>query len=285
MAVKEKELEIPKEKTGTFSYSDAAHLLLERMRTEKEDIEHQTLLRRNELKLLSEAHVKQEAEFNKKLRANTKEFEDEKNKLLTDLANRGKAMEVGERELKHAIKVNNDREMSLAKLSDVKIRLNNERLEVEKLRGMASGLMDEATRKIEQADSRLSAISIREGKVDEKHKEINKLNSEVVGIRNTIDKDKEETELVRKNLEKLRSFVEPKIKEVSLIEENTKKRLDEIKIKDEDATHKLEESRAILRGIEAREKKVKEKEREVLTLQEEVMKKKLLIEANKLDKK
>ncbi len=269
-------LETP-EKVAIFrDYDDVFKRMLEASKVEKENLDHQILLRKNELKLIEESLLRQQNAFEQKKREEETKLAQAKAKWLQEKTNREHALDVLEREYTLRSKEIEDRERKSLVIIDERAKLNADRIEVEKLYNKANELSLIANKKIDEANTKINNASIIEQKVKEKENKANALNSTFNAREEKINEMEKEAKLRLKNIEEVKKAIEPKIEELKLLEDNVNKKSKALAEKEGEVNKLLTDEKALLKGLEEKKAKLEAREKELLQKDETITRKALL---------
>lgn len=269
--------EVQPETVSLFgNYDDVMKRILASLDAEKNNLEHTILLKKSELRRVQDQIGQQQTQFEQWKRTETEKFNQEIAKRKNKMLEQENALRVGEDLFKHKMMEIQERERISVGLVEQRQKLNNDRIEVEKLHSSAKLMTLEAQRQLEKANSMLNQVSIREKDIKDTEVRVNNLNSTFAKREENVTIKEKDLTARLKNLEEVKSAVEPRIEELKLLEENIKKEKRESEDLRNEVAHKVEEERALIKGIEDREKKAKQKEKELLQKEEEITRKALL---------
>lgn len=276
MVVKKIEKSMEPDKISMFkNYDDVMQRILAEAKIERNEIDHQILLKKQEYQSLVDSIVRRQNEFEQWKRAELEKTQQEISKRKNEILAKEKMLSVSEEIIKRKMMEAEERERICSGLVDQRNKLNNDRIEVEKLHSRVSGMNMEAQKMMDKANSMLNQVSVRESRVREIETKTSGLNSELSTRENNLSAKEMDINNRLKNLEKVKDVVEPKILELKLLEENVKKLKRELDDEKNEVLKKIEEENSLLRGIEIREKKVKDREKELLQKGEEINRKAL----------
>lgn len=276
MATKQAKLESPEKVEMLRNYDGLMQRIIEEAKREKVEIDHQILLKKQEYQRIIDATVRQQNDFEKWKRSETEKLNQEIAKRKNEIINKENMLRVAEELIKRKTMEADERERISAGLVDERNRVNNDRIEVEKLNHKAKEANLEAQKLMDKANQLLNQVSIRETQVKRIEEKVNGINSGLSSRESTVIEKEKGIDSRIKNLEQVKSAIEPKIEELKLIEENIKKEKKALDDEKNDILKKVEEEKAMLKGIQVRELKVKDKEKELLRREEEIMRKALL---------
>lgn len=277
---KDKILEVDK-KSGFETYNEAAKILLEQTKRDLDEINHKIQLKEIEMTNLDQSIVKKQSEFEQWRRSEEKKHTSEYTKKWNDLVERENRIAKSEIELTNRLANIQQREDVAIKLREKENTLNNERLEIEKIRSDVKLQEHNVGLKQDQLNAIEGNLVNREIESKEIIRKANEINSSLAVREEDIKKQLDNIKASEKNYEKLKDFVEPKIKEIKLKEDEIDKKLKEIKASEDKVIRINEENKSMLAGIETREKKVKDREKTVVQKEEEINRKALLLEIGK----
>ncbi len=200
-----------------------------------------------------------------------------KNKLNNEVIRREKSLEMGELDMSRRSEEMSRREEIGKQLLTRESKLNNDRLEVEKLRVSASLLMENANKKMSEASSLYSQATIADQKSKEALNKSNRINDEVLKREHAIVEREKELALQSKNVEELRKIIDPKLAEIKTIEDNIDIERKQLAKREESVNAQIIEERTILKDLDLKEKKLLEREKQLNQKDEEITRKGLMI--------
>jgi hypothetical protein len=233
---------------------------------------------------LEEQLVRRQSEFEQWKRLEEEKIKDMKNKFNNDQIVREKKLEVGELDLSRRNEECIRREAIGKVAVEKEAKLNNDRIEIEKLRSSANLMMDNAQRKMSDALSVESQANIKLAKAKEIENKANAINESIIKRENDVLEKEKEMSLATKNLEELKLIVEPKILEIKIREDKVNKDKEFVLEKEREVENKINEEKIMLRDLDILTKRNKDREKQ-LDQKEEDITRKALIAGIKEDKK
>jgi hypothetical protein len=262
-------------------YDEILEKLIAESKRERDDLDHQITLKKNQLLQTQEQIVRQQQEFEKNKRISEEKRNEEFVKRENAIALKEHALRVGEDNFTKRMFELGEREKTVSGLVDERKALANERIEVEKLHRRADDTLKEAHLKLAEADSKYHKASMLETVIREKENQINGKIRDIDVRENTITDKLKDIKSREKNFEEVKKVIDPKLEELKFLEKSIKDKETELSKKGDELRERIAENSAIIKGLEEREKKVKERERMVLQKDEEITRKALLAGINK----
>lgn len=262
--------ELLKEQEKVFGYNEAVTELVKIAKQKKEDLEHQCLLLSNQLKQLQESLIRERNDFDIWKRQEKNKFQDEMNLIRNSIVEKENRIDIGISNMESRSADIKTRQIQLLHVEEERKKINDERIEIERLRNSAADKLNELNSKSAQLSSTISNLSYREKEIEEKNKKVESINDSLNKRENELNKKKEEVDEKIKNLESLKEIVDPKIAEIDLKSKELEKVQKEVESQAKEVAKRIEEDRAMIRAIEDRDLKVKFRERELDTKEEEL---------------
>lgn len=263
-------------KVTMFEYNDAIERLLKQSKEELNILQHNCLLATNQLKQTQEAIQRERSNFEQWKREQEAKHKNDMSLIKNSLDEREHRIKIGEQNYSKRDFDLKQKEVQMMALVEERNKVNNDRIDIEKLRVKANELLQDVNRKSGEATNKSNIVAMREKEIKDIVDSYNTKNQDISHRENILNQRDKEYQENLKNMNELKKTVEPKIKELSFMEENIKKTKEEVTRKEMDILRKIEENKAILRGMEEKDNKLKEKERFLNTKEEEVLRKSLL---------
>ena len=219
--------------------------------------------------------VRKQGQFEQWKRLEEQKLQDLKSKLNNEIIRREKAIEIGELDMSRRSEEMSRREEIGRGIIEKEKKLNNDRIEIEKLRLSASNLMESANKKMSDASSLYSQANIAEKRSVEKENKANLINEQIVKREHIVSEKEKELELKSKNLDELSKILDPKIEIIRDIEKKNEIAKKELLSKEQEIDKKINEEITILRNLEIKQKKLAEYENNLNQLDEEIKRKAL----------
>jgi len=267
-------------KVSMFEYSEMASQMIEQRKKEFSNLQHNYLLATMALKNTQEQIANERVAFEQLKKAEEKRREDILVKKERDMDEKAHALEVNVRTFEKRSADLKAREIAVAHLFEDRNKLNEERIDVERLRNKAEDAMRQANKKSSEASALMNTSRVKE---DEAKALMAKVDAMNVNLATREAQQKKQTdEIINriKELNALKEIVDPKIKELELVDAGIKEKEAELAQREKDVARKLEEDRAIVIAFSEREKKLKAREIEVSTREQEVTRKLLLMKGS-----
>ena len=271
------ETTVTPEKLSMFKdYDSVIQRVLTESKREVEELQHQRELLMIKNRQMEDDLIKKQSQYEQ-----WKRQEEQKMKQVTDTVNndiirREKALEIGELDMSRRATEMAHREELGKRIIAKEAKINNDRIEIEKLRSKASQLMDDAHRKMSDAVNKFSEATVREEKAKEIESKASSLNDAIVKREHLVNEKEKDVESRIKNAQELQNIVDPKIKELSSLEAKLEKERQIIDEKEKNIDNKLNENKLIITNLEYREKKIREREKQ-LDQKEDDIKRQLLL--------
>lgn len=216
------------------------------------------------------------AQFEQWKRLEEQKVQDMKNKFKNDEINCAKKIEIGELDLLRRQEEMAKREKLGIEIVEKSKKLNEERIDIEKLRSNANSLMDTANRKFSEASTLFSQATQSEIKAKEMVREANLINENLVRRENLVREKEKEIEINTKNLEQLKVIVEPKIEELKHTERNIDNKKKDLLKREEEVTRKINEENVLIKSIQIEKAKLDERKKELDEKEQEITRKVIL---------
>lgn len=264
------------ETSELFTYSEAVKQLATQKKAEFEDYQHKISLAKATLRSLQDSLSKTQADFNTKMTLEKQKFDGDCQNKTNELLNRDENLRNGERNLIHREMLIKERELKMNLVDEERKQLFQERVEIEKLKNATQielkntmALQGEAQNKVNQANT-------RETEANKILKEANEKNS-LVEYKLGQLKEKEKKILTDiENLEKIRQEIKPQLEESEKAKIQNEAILEEVKERENSINSKIEEDRRLLREASATMDFNKNKEIELATKEEQLIRAELM---------
>lgn len=256
--------------TGLVGYNEAINELVKIAKQKKDDLDHQCLLASNQLKQIQENLIRERNEFDIWKRQEKERFQQEMNVLHNAIVEKENTINIGISNMESRSRDLKVRETQMVQIEEDKRKLNDERIEIERLRNSAVEKLNEVKQKSSELSSSISSLSYREKEIKDKSIAIEEQNRQLSVREQALIKNKEDMDQKIKNLESLKLIVDPKIAEIdSKTKElqSLKKEMDE---QNAEINRRIEEDKAMVRAIEERDMKLKMGERDLASREEEL---------------
>lgn len=265
-----------KKSVSMRDYDDMMEKLISSSEHEKNNLDHQITLRKSNLMSVQDQINRSQSEFERWKKLETDKFKKIQASKENDFITRERAIRVGEDEFANRMRDLENREHRVKDLVDERAKLVNERIEVEKLHRHSEALIKSAHDKLAEADSKFHKSSMAMTLMQEREKKIELAERNLSSREEVTENNLREIKNREKNLEEVKKVIDPKLAELKVLEDGIKTKEKELTIKESEVNSKISDQGAILRGLEEREKKVKERERMVAQKDEDITRKALL---------
>jgi chromosome segregation ATPase len=275
MATKEKSIAPDKVKMFT-EYDDVMKRIVAESKREVAQLQatRQEMVMRNAA-LQDEINRKQGA-FEQYKRLEEEKLQQLKFKFNNEQIAKEKRLEIGELDMSRRQEEMARREEIGRAIVAKELKLNNDRIELEKIRSTASGLLETAYKKQSEASSMISQATELERKAKDAITKANAINETMLKREHDLEDKEKEIESRMKNLEELQKIIDPKIEELKILENKIVEKEKELNIKEESVNAKLVEERTLVKDLDAEKKNISELRKQLDQKDEEVTRKALM---------
>lgn len=280
MAKEREVLTVDKKQEETMNMNDLEIVKLgvelkkaELQATQGKITQYKTLLGALEVKLQNV-----ESEHKAKLAQERQKFESERQLKLNELANREEVLRKGEEQYVHRKIALEEREAQAERINEERKQLFNEKLKYEQLNNEAQIRFNEANNLFGEAVKKSDEAAKKDLQADNKLTEAKNILSIVEGIKNANAEKENDIKKQAENLIQLRNEINPKIEEYRELVKKNEGILEALRLKEQELKDRVEENNKLFDSIVEREQKVKERELNVVTKEQELLRKGLLIE-------
>ena len=250
----------------------------------KKELETLTAQRENLILKNSELErelTRKQSEFEQWKRLETMKFDEVRRKTNNEIIKKEKELEVGELDISRRIEEIAKREKLGIAIVAKEAKLNNDRIEIEKLRSKISLMEENANRTLSDAMSKHHEATLREEKAKKILADSNTLNEVIVKREQKLKELERDSSESLKNMQEVKAIIDPKIKELNVLQETLDKSKKAVEAKEQAIANKSSECNIIMKDLEAREKKIKEREKQLDQKDAEITRKALLAGAKK----
>ena len=270
-------LEVPEKQQDQFTYAESVKYLVEQKKAEFQAIQGKIAQYKTQVATLEQRLISLEGEHKAKLLAEKQAFERDKQQKTNELANRFSALQKNEGDYVQRKIAIEERELRVENVNREKKALLDERLKYEQLNtqakakfGEANNLYDEAVKKIDDASKKEADVNNKLTAIKNIKSIVNKRKEDLIAQENEIKKQAD-------NLIALRKEIAPKIEELNKLNLESNKKIADIIQKEKEIKDRIEEDNKIMSVIEEREKRLKQKELDLATKEQELLRKEIVI--------
>lgn len=275
---KQETLKVAEKDLGSISHAELLKIVINQKKADLDNLHHKILLAKNNLRAIEDGCRKTQSEFNQRMATEKQEIERLKNKKLNEYAQQ-------EEKNQQAMRRFNEREMRLQEKEGTQARLDTERkalyeqrVELEKITRNSKVELERTFALQSEAQNKITQASLKEQQADKKLAEAKQLNSSAEYQLNQAKEMEKKSSLDLENVQKIREEITPKIAELEALIKKNEKILSETKEREANATAKIEENSRMIADMKKQHEALKNKEREIISREEEVARQEIVIE-------
>lgn len=269
-------LETPRKLDEQFSNVELLKYAVEQKKAEFQALQGKITQYKTQLASLEQRLITVESEHKQKLLLEKQNFEREKQAQQNEMSNRFDTLQKAEADYARRKTELEVREAQVEKRSEDNKKLLDERLRYENLNNQAQLRFNEANNLFGEAVKKMDEAAKIEKEADDKLIEVKNTQSIIDNQREDLLMLNKDTSAQIENLNALRKEINPKIDELKSLIIQQEKKLAEIAQEEQGLKDRIEEDDKLMSAIQEREKRVKNKELELATKEQELLRKEVV---------
>lgn len=262
-----------KGKVSILDFNEGMKDIVEQKQREFSDLQHNIVLATLNLKQLQEQIGRDRNAFDNWKKGEQQKFEKECGLRQNKITEKENALSISEKTFVTRSEALKQKEVAVMRLMEERVQLNNDRIDVERLRTRTQSEFQEAKSKMSEANHKLEISVKKDKEIILKLELINSKISENNNIEQRILEKTKHVEASIKNLEAIQENIDPKIKEIEEIQKNIESQKLEIEKRNRDIDRKIEEERNLILTFSGTDKKLRQRELDLASKEEDYTRK------------